>query len=171
MGPFGRAVAGGALAGCGFAAWTVGSYGVGGRGPWQPLNLVAHIVWRDAPTSGRYSLMGAVVGLLILLAAGIVLMAPYAALAYGGGLSAPVTLIGAAVYTNAAWVIGDYLLWPKLDPVAARHFSPGVAWLGHIVGGIAAGAVLAARPGLRSAVRRGWATVTEAAGRLSRPGG
>ncbi|GIH14009.1 hypothetical protein [Rugosimonospora africana] len=169
VGPFGRAVIAGVLAGCGFAAWTVGSYGVGGRGTWRPLNLVAHVVWRDAPTSGGFSLMGAVVGLLILLAAGIVLIAPYAALASGAGLSAPVTLVGAAVYTNAAWVIGDYLVWPKLDPVAARDFSPGVAWLGHIVGGIAAGAALAAQPGLGSAARRRWASITGAAGRL--PGG
>jgi hypothetical protein len=165
MRPLARTAGAGVLAALVFAGWTVGSYGVGGRGPWRPLNLVAHLVWRAAPTSGRFSVTAAAVGLLLLLAAGIVMIAPYAALALGAGLSAPVTLIGAGVYTNAAWVIGDYLVWPKLDPVAARDFSSGVAWVGHIVAGIAAGAVLAARPGLLPAARRRWAST------LTRQGG
>ncbi|GAA5199228.1 hypothetical protein GCM10023322_74420 [Rugosimonospora acidiphila] len=150
-----RVPAAGVAAAAGFACWVIGSYGMNRHGPWHPVNLIAHLAWRGAPTGSGFSAPATAVGLAIVLAAGIVMIVPFAALAYGAGLPAPATVLGAAVYTNAAWIIGDYIVWPKLDSVGAHGFSPGVAWLGHIVAGVAAGVVLVARPGLlRPAVRR-----------------
>jgi hypothetical protein len=139
----------GAAAGLTFAAWSILLYGTGGRGTWRPVNLVAHLVWRGAPIGGRLDVAAAAYGLLLLIGVGILMIAPYAGLTFGADLSpAVVTVVGAAVYTNAVWVIGDYVVWPKLDATAALRFSAGVAWVGHLVAGLVAGVVLVARRGM-----------------------
>lgn len=152
-----RTGAAGVVAGAAFAGWSVGSYAVGGRGTWRPLNLVAHSLWRGAALDGRLHPAEAIVGLLVAVAMGTVLTAPYAIVLWQAEISpALVVVAGAAIYFNAAWVVGDYILWPRIDPVGAAGFSPGVAWLAHIVAGAAAGTVLAVSPhSLGRALRRG----------------
>jgi hypothetical protein len=148
----------GAAAGLTFAAWSILLYGTGGRGTWRPLNLVAHLVWRNAPIGGRLNVAAAAYGLLILIVVGILMIAPYAGLAFGADLSPAVVIVaGAAIYTNAIWIIGDYVVWPKLDATAALRFSGGVSWVGHMVAGLVAGTVLVARRGILdpAAYRRG----------------
>jgi hypothetical protein len=142
-------------AGLAFAAWSVGCYAAGSRGAWRPLNLVAHTVLRDNAVNGRLHPLPALLGLLVTVVAGIVLMAPYALLIWTADISPGVVIVaGAAIYLNAGWVIGQYLFWPKIDPVAAAGFSPGVAWVGHMVAGVVGGTVLVLRRGLfRQALR------------------
>jgi hypothetical protein len=163
-----RILAAGAVAGLGFAAFSILLYGSGGRGVWRPVNLVAHLVWRDAPIGGRFSAAATAYGLLLLVGVGILMITPYAALVAVSDLSpAPVIVAGAVIYTNAVWIIGDYIVWPKLDATAALRFSGGVAWTGHMVAGGLAGVVLVARPGMvrASAYRQRLAELARGAGR------
>jgi hypothetical protein len=141
----------GLLGGLTIGVWSAVSYGLGGRGWWRPLNLVAHTVWRGAPLDGRLDTGALVVAVLVFAVGGVVVIAPYAVLAHGAGLSGPLLVLLAGAYANVVWVVGDYLLWPKLDAVAAHAFSPGVAWVAHLVGGLVAGLCLVGVHRLRHA--------------------
>jgi hypothetical protein len=134
-----RLAAAGAGAGLVFALFCGACYATGGRGPWLPLNLVAHTAWRGAPTDDRLAPGSLLLALILLGVTGMVMFVPFLALGIGAGISPPLLVPAAAVYANVVWVFGDYLVWPKLDAVAAAGFSPGVAWVGHIVAGLAAG--------------------------------
>ncbi|HEX5542977.1 MAG TPA: hypothetical protein VFX60_15680 [Micromonospora sp.] len=132
----------GLVGGLAFALFSMIWFGFGGDGFWRPLNLVAHTFWRGAPTSGAFHLGAAVLGLVVLAVVGVLVLAPFAVLAIGAGMSAPIAIVGASIYANVVWVIGHYLVWGKLDPVAAAEFSPGVAWIAHFVAGLVGGIAL-----------------------------
>jgi hypothetical protein len=152
---FARLVSAGVAAGLAFAAFSVGCYAVGGRGAGRPLNLIAHTVWRSNAVTGRLHPLPALVGLAVAAVMGIILMTPYALLIWTADISPGVVIVaGAAIYLNAGWIIGDYLVWPKIDPVAAAGFSKGVAWVGHLVAGVVGGTVLVLRRGVFRQVLR-----------------
>ncbi|HEX5598881.1 MAG TPA: hypothetical protein VFX61_23115, partial [Micromonosporaceae bacterium] len=124
-----RVVVAGVVGGLAFALFSMISVSLIGEGFWRPLNLVADTFWRGAPTGGTFNLGAAVLGLVALSVAGVLLFTPFAVLAIGAGMSAPIAIAGASIYANVVWVIGHFLIWEKLDPVAATEFSPGVAWV------------------------------------------
>jgi len=138
-----RLVAAGVAAGIGFGLFCAACQASGGRGFWQPLNLVAHTAWRGAPADNRFSALALTLAVGLVCAGGVAMFLPFLALATGAGMTPWLLIPTAAVYANVVWVFGDYLLWPKLDPVAAAGFPSGVAWVGHIVAGLVAGAVTA----------------------------
>lgn len=49
-----RAMAAGVVAGVVVGVWSSASMGLGGRGWLRPVNLIAHTVWRGAPTDNRF---------------------------------------------------------------------------------------------------------------------
>jgi hypothetical protein len=138
-----RAVEAGLGAAVSFIVFSVLWFGIGGKGWWKPLNLVAHTFWSGAPIDGRWNTGAELLGLVVLLVAGVVVMAPFTLLAIGAGLRPGGMVGGAAVYTNVVWIFGHYWIWPGLDSVAAHEFSPGVAWLAHMAAGLIGGSVLA----------------------------
>lgn len=131
------------IGGLAFALFSMIWFGLGDKTAWYPLNLVAHTVWRDAPIDGEFHLGSAVLGLVTLAVVGALALAPFAAIALLVGMNVLVAIAAAVIYANIIWVIGHYLLWEALDPVAATRFTPGVAWSAHFVAGLAAGLMLA----------------------------
>jgi hypothetical protein len=132
----------GLLAGLAFAAYSMVAFAATGRGLWYPLNLAAHALWRRVPTDGRAYPGGIAVGLVTIVVLGVVVFAPYAALAYGAALDRAQLLIGAVVYGNVVWIVGHYLVWPRVDVQAATRFSATVAWVAHMLAGLAGGLAL-----------------------------
>jgi hypothetical protein len=137
-----RIVIAGLLGGAAFALFSMIWFGLGGKTVWYPLNLVAHTLWRGAPTDGTFHPGAALLGAMVLAAIGVVVLAPFAAAAAGSGMGVVTAIIGASVYANLIWVFGHYLVWEKLDPEAADRFAPGVAWAGHLLAGLVGGAAL-----------------------------
>lgn len=138
-----RTVASGAAAAGCFTVFSMLWFGIGAEGLWRPLNLIAHTLWRGAPTGGRWHAGAVLLALVVLLLVGVVVMAPFTFLAIGAGLGPAGMAAGGAVYANVLWIFGNYWIWPAFDPLAAHEFSPGVAWAGHMVAGLAGGSVLA----------------------------
>lgn len=140
-----RGIVAGVVAGVVAGSWSSASMGMGGRGWLRPMNLIAHIVWRAAPTDDRFDLAAVVVAAVTLVVVGVAALLPFAGLATGAGLSPVMVVGGGAAYLNVVWIIGEYVVWPKLDPYAAHAFPAGVAWAAHLAAGAVAGVVLVAR--------------------------
>lgn len=121
------------------ALWFAGS----GEGFWRPVNLVAHTIWSGAPVDGAFHLGAALLGLVVLVVAGVLVMVPYAWLTIQAGTRGLFLILGAAVYANVVWIFGHNLAWNALDPLAAGAYTPGVAWVGHMLAGLAGGTTLA----------------------------
>jgi hypothetical protein len=138
-----KALVAGVVASVVFALFTAVWFGVGGEGFWRPLNLIAHTVWRKAPTDGALHVPSVLLGAITLLVVGVLVMAPFAAVGLGARLGAISLILGAGIYANVVWVFGHNLMWRALDPYAAAQFSPGVAWAAHIIAGLAGGTTLA----------------------------
>lgn len=149
-----RSVAAGLVAAGVFIGYSMVAFVIGGRGLWQPVNLVAHTFWRSAPLDGRFHPLAAVIAGVALAAGGIVGMAFYSGLASGAALTPRATLIGAAVYGNLLWTVGHYFIWPELDPLAAEKFAPGTAWAAHTVAGVG-GALYLVRGVVRTRLQEG----------------
>lgn len=132
----------GLLAGLTFAGYSMVAFAIEGRGVWRPLNLVAHTLWRGAPTDDRSNLGAIGLGLVTAVAAGVVLFVPYAGLALGAGMRGAYLVGGPVIFGNVAWIIGHYFVWPSADPVAAASFSASVAWVAHMLAGLVGGFVL-----------------------------
>lgn len=117
-------------------------YAAAGDGFWTPVNIVAHAVDRHAPLSGRVSAAGIAVGFLATAVVAVIAVIPLYAAAVAEGMHPLIFIGAAAVYANVLWIAGHYLLWRSIDPAGADRFSSGVSWIGHMVAGLAAGAVL-----------------------------
>jgi hypothetical protein len=132
----------GVIGGLAFALYSMIWFGLGDKTIWYPLNLVAHTIWRGAPTDGRFHAGAAVLGLITLAVVGVLALAPFAAVAVLVGMHPLVAIVGASIYANVIWIIGHYMVWERLDPTAAHGFSSGVAWAAHFVAGLIGGAAL-----------------------------
>lgn len=132
----------GVIGGLAFALYSMIWFGLGDKTIWYPLNLVAHTIWRNAPTDGSFHAGAAILGLITLAVVGALALAPFAALAILIGMDPLTAIIGASIYANVIWIIGHYLVWERLDATAAHGFSAGVAWVAHFIAGLIAGAAL-----------------------------
>jgi hypothetical protein len=113
-----------------------------GKGFWTPVNLIAHTIDRGAPLDGRFSLSALVIGFVSTAVVATLALVPIVVAAYGEGMHPLLFIAGAAVYANVLWIFGHYLFWANIDPAGAKLYNPGVSWIGHILAGAAAGAVM-----------------------------
>jgi len=153
VGGQGRALVRGALGGVAgavaFTLFTMIGFAVEGRGAWQPLNLVAHSFWSKAPDDGTFSLPAFLLGLAVVLLAGVLLALPIALLVHNTDPHWAMVMALAVVIPNVVWVIGHGLAWPAVNNHAAVLFFPFWSWMGHMVYGLVLGAVLLATRGHR----------------------
>ncbi|NUT36224.1 MAG: hypothetical protein HOV79_24460 [Hamadaea sp.] len=138
-----RVIVAGLVATAVFTLYSTLWFAAAGEGFWRPINLVAHTLWRGAPTDGGFHLGAALLGLVVLAVAGVLVMVPYAWLTVQAGTRGLFLILGAAVYANVVWIFGHYLVWNGVDPLAAGEYDHGVAWVGHMLAGLAGGTALA----------------------------
>lgn len=123
------------------AMWSMLALAAIGHGFWTPLNLIAHLVWRDAPLDGQFSGGALVLGLVIHMVTSMMI---------GVGISIAAHQLRADRVRAAAlgmaaglvvWLVNQFGVWQALDSAAADQFTPWVFAVGHLMFGVVTGAV------------------------------
>lgn len=158
----GRGALAGMAGGMVMAMWSMVVLAATGKGFWAPVNLIAHLVWRDAPLSGGFSGGALALGLLIHMATSMMLgvaIALVADRARAGRLAATALGMTAGL---AVWLVNQDGIWHAIDSAAAHRFTPWVFALGHLMFGVVAGAaaVTGARTHTRTSTTRPAHTAT-----------
>lgn len=139
-----RGALAGVVGGMVMAMWSMIVLWLTGSGFWQPLNLIAHTVWRDAPLDARFSLGAALLGLVVHMMTSMMVGVVFAlAMQRIHGNLAAVAGLGMAVGV-VMWLVMQYAVWRIVDPGAARAFTPWVFGVGHAMFGLAIGLVVGA---------------------------
>lgn len=138
-----RGAVAGAAGGMAMAMWSMIVLAAIGDGFWRPVNLIAHLGWSSAPLDGSFSAGALAIGLMAHMALAMMLGIAISLIAvqFGGGtLSTLLISMGVAM---AAW-IGGAIVWNAVDSEGFDAFTPWVLATGHLMFGMAAGAVLIA---------------------------
>jgi hypothetical protein len=125
----------GMFGGAVMAMWSMLVLAATGDGFWQPLNLIAHTVWRGAPLDGGFSAGALVLGLAIHMMTSATLGVVIAVAAHRRRAAA--VMVGMTVGLGV-WLVNQYAVWPLLDSAAADRFTPWVFAVGHLMFGVAA---------------------------------
>lgn len=124
-------MAGGAV----MAMWSMLVLAATGDGFWQPLDLIAHAVWRSAPLDGSFSFgalgLGMVIHMMTSAMLGVVIAAAVRRSSPGRAAA-----VGMAIGT-VVWLVNQYAIWNAIDSAAADRFTPWVFALGHAMFGAA----------------------------------
>lgn len=123
------------------------------RGFWTPLNLIAHTVWRDAPTDATFSVGGLLLGGAVHMMMSIILGVVLVWLAEQVRATPAVLVLGGMGYGLVVWLVNQYIVWPAIDPTAAAEFTPWVFAVGHLMYGVVAAIALLPQLGSRAAGR------------------
>ncbi len=140
---FRRGAVAGAAGGMAMAMWSMIVLAATGDGLWRPVNLIAHLGWSSAPLDGSFSAGALAIGLTAHMAFAMMLGIAIALVVsrFDGGTAATVLIsMGVAM---AAW-IGGAIVWNAVDGEGFDAFTPWVLATGHLMYGMAAGAVLLA---------------------------
>jgi hypothetical protein len=144
-----QAVVRGALAGMVggmvMAMWSMVALWLTGSGFWQPLNLIAHTLWRGAPLDAKFSVSAALLGLVVHMTMSMMVGVVFAlgVQRIHGNLTAVVGL--GMIVGIVIWVVMQYGVWRMVDADAAKAFTPWVFAVGHAMFGVATGLVVGAR--------------------------
>lgn len=125
------------------AMWSMIVLAATGDGFWRPVNLIAHLVWSSAPLDGAFSAGALAIGLMTHMVFAMMLGVAIALIVSrfdGGTVHTVVISMGVAM---AAW-IGGAIVWNAVDREGFHAFTPWVLATGHLMYGMAAGAVLLA---------------------------
>ncbi len=148
--PVRRGAVAGMLGGAAMAMWSMAAFAAAGPGVWQPLDLIAHTVWRGAPLDGTYSGRALLLGLALHMGTSAMLGVLIATAARVlRTRAAGVGVLGMAVGTGT-WLVNQYGIWRALDATAAHDFTPWIFAVGHLMFGAATAVALvlwAARSG------------------------
>lgn len=139
-----RGALAGAVGGMAMAMWSMIVLWVMHAGFWEPLNLIAHTLWRAAPLGSEFSLGAAALGLIVHMMMSMVLGVVFALGAQRIGAHA-VTLAGIGmVFGLVVWLLLQYVVWRIVDADAAGAFTPWVFAVGHAMFGATTGLVVGA---------------------------
>ena len=135
-----RGAIAGMVGGAVMAMWSMLVLAVTGAGFWQPLDLIAHTLWRGAPLNGTFSAGALVLGMVIHMMTsamlGVVIAGAVQRLRGRGALAAGMG-VGLGV-----WLVNQYAVWPLIDSASADRFTPWVFALGHLMYGAATALVV-----------------------------
>ncbi len=136
-----RGAVAGAAGGMAMAMWSMIVLAATGDGFWRPVNLIAHLGWSSAPLDGSFSAGALAIGLMAHMALAMMLGVAISLIAarFDGGTAA--TLLISMGVAMAAW-IGGAIVWNAIDSQGFDAFTPWVLATGHLMYGMAAGAVL-----------------------------
>ena len=130
-----RGAIAGMIGGAVMAMWSMVVLAATGAGFWQPLDLIAHTVWRGAPLNGTFSAGALVLGMAIHMMTsamlGVVIAGAAQRLRSVGALAAGMG-VGLSV-----WLVNQYAVWPLIDSASADRFTPWVFAVGHVMYGVA----------------------------------
>ena len=120
----------GAVGGVAMAMWSMIALAATGKGFFEPVNLIAHAVWRNGPLDGGFNgtafVVGIAIHMMVSMMIGVMIVA---------GTSRRSTSTGAAIAVSigvpmAAWA-GQLVAWNAIDSDARSLFTPWVLFLGH----------------------------------------
>lgn len=121
------------------AMWSMVALAATGPGFWTPVNLIAHLVWRDAPLSGAFSLGALALGMMIHMATSMMIGVGIAIVAHRVRADAVRAAGLGMAMALGAWLANQYVIWNALDSAAADGFTPWVFALGHAMFGVVTG--------------------------------
>jgi hypothetical protein len=132
----------GAVGGMAMAMWSMVVFAATGDGFWNPVNLIAHTFYDQAPLDGTFNGTAAFIGIaahmMIAMSLGIVIALLAARFVHG-----PAATVALALgVTMAAW-LGGVVIWDAVDSTAFQAFTPWVLATGHAMFAMATGGVVA----------------------------
>ena len=130
-----QGMAAGMVGGIVMGMWSMLVLATIGAGFWQPLDLIAHTVWRDAPLDGSFNAGALVLGMTMHMMTSAMLGVVIAVAAQR--LRGAVMLAAGMGVGLSVWLVNQYVVWPAIDSAAADRFTPWVFAVGHLMYGMA----------------------------------
>lgn len=130
------------------AMWSMVVLAATGDGFWNPVNLIAHTFYDEAPFDGTFDGTAALIGIaahmMIAMSLGIAIALLANRFAHG-----PAGTIALALGVSMAAWLGGVVIWDAVDATAFHAFTPWVLLTGHAMFATASGGVVAAFGGKR----------------------
>ncbi len=144
----------GLVGGVVMAMWSMVVLAATGAGFWTPVNLIAHTIWRGAPTDGSFSIGALLLGLLVHMVMSVAFGVVLATLATRLAGTLPALLAAGMTFGLVLWLVNQYVIWPAIDETAAQAFTPWVFAAGHLLFGLVAAVLLGRQPAHRGLGRQ-----------------
>jgi hypothetical protein len=135
----------GLLGGVVMAMWSMVVLAATGVGFWASVNLIAHTVWRGAPTDGSFSIAALLLGLMVHMGMSVVFGVILATLVGRLAGTLPAVVAG-MTFGLVLWLVNQYVIWPAIDETTAQAFTPWVLAVGHLMFGLVAAALITRQP-------------------------
>ncbi|MBT3247697.1 MAG: hypothetical protein HN567_04665 [Actinobacteria bacterium] len=132
----------GMIGGAMMAMFSMVAMAADGEGFWAPVNLIAHTIWDGAPLNGDFDFGALALGMGVHMMLSMMIGVMALGVAQQFATTSTVALaIGMAVALGA-WV-GQEVIWPEIDQVAADGYTNWVLLVGHVIFGMVLGAAAA----------------------------
>lgn len=144
----------GLVGGVVMAMWSMVVLAATRAGFWTPVNLIAHTIWRGAPTDGSFRVGALLLGLMVHMVMSVAFGVVLATLATRLAGTLPALLAAGMTFGLVLWLVNQYVIWPAIDETAAQAFTPWVFAIGHLMFGLVAAVLLGRQPARRGLGRQ-----------------